>query len=124
MQKIPLKLAVPGMKLAKPVMNDRGMILCGPGTELTEQTIARLSEMDVKRIAVEGRPIDTGREEKSLSRQLEDLDVHFRRVDGDPLMKKIKNAFGDALKERAEQESAEQESAEQESVEQEKSEQA
>ncbi len=117
MQKIPLKLATPGMKLAKPVMNDRGMTLCGPGTELTEQTIGRLSEMDVKRIAVEGHPIDTGREEKSLSQELDDLDVRFRRVDGDPLMKKIKNAFADVLKERAEQESAEQESAEQEKAE-------
>jgi len=42
MQKIPLKLATPGMKLAKAVINDRGMTLCGAGTELNEETLARL----------------------------------------------------------------------------------
>ena len=68
MQKISLKQATAGMKLAKPVENDRGMTLCGAGTELTGDTIDRLIRMEVKRITVEGHPVDTGQEEKSLKK--------------------------------------------------------
>ncbi len=104
MQKIALKVAAPGMKLAKPVVNDRGMTLCGAGTVLSQDTIDRLSGMDVKRISVEGHPIDTGQEVKSLSQQLEELNARFRRVEADPLMKKIKNTYSKILKEQAEEE--------------------
>jgi inorganic pyrophosphatase/exopolyphosphatase len=103
MQKIPLKLAKAGMKLAKPVSNDRGMTLCGAGTELTEVTIARLFDMDVKRITVVGHPINTGREEKSISQQIDELHTRFSKVERDPLMRKIKNIFLDVLKEGAEE---------------------
>lgn len=103
MQKIPLKLAVPGMKLAKSVSNKRGMTLCGEGTELTESIIDRLSGMEVKRITVAGHPVDTGVEEKSLSRQIDELNARFRYVEGDPLMRKLKNIFLGRLKEKAEE---------------------
>ena len=101
MQKIPLKRAMPGMKLAKPVVNDRGMTLVGAGTQLTEDTIDRLVGMEVKRITVEGHPIDTGKEEKSLDQMLGELDGRFRKVKDDPLMKKIKNMISEVLKEQA-----------------------
>jgi len=101
MQKIPLKRATPGMKLAKPVVNDRGMTLVGAGTQLTEDTIDRLVGMEVHRITVEGHPIDTGQEEKSLDQMLGELDKRFRKVKDDPLMKKIKNMISEVLKEQA-----------------------
>jgi len=104
MQKIPIDLATPGMKLAKPVANDRGIVLCGPGTELTEEMITRLSNMGAKRITVEGHPVDTGDAEKSLGQQTDELHARFRKVEGDPLMRKIKNIFLEGLKERANQE--------------------
>ncbi len=104
MQKIPLKLAKAGMKLAKAVSNDRGMTLCGAGTELTEETIARLLRMEVKRITVAGHPIDTGRQEKSLSQQIDELHARFRKVRANPLMGKIKNMLLEVLKEGAEEE--------------------
>ncbi len=103
MQKIPLKLAAPEMKLAKPVTNERGMTLCGEGTELTGEIIARMSKMGVKRITVEGHPVDTGEREKSLSEQIAELDARFRRVKGDTLMTKIKNILAKGLEERAEE---------------------
>ena len=78
MQKISLKLATPGMKLARPVENDRGMTLCGAGTVLSEDIIERLSGMEIKRICVEGHPVDTGQEIKGLSQQLEELDARFQ----------------------------------------------
>ena len=103
MQKIPLNLAKPGMKLAKSVTNDRGVTLCGAGTELTEETIARLSGMDVKRITVVGHPVDMGGEEKSLSERMDELHARFRNVEADPLMKKIKNIFLEVLREEADE---------------------
>jgi len=104
MQKIPIDLATPGMKLAKQVANDRGIVLCGPGTELTEEMITRLSDMGAKRITVEGHPVDTGDSEKSLGQQIDELHARFRKVEGDPLMRKIKDIFLERLKERANQE--------------------
>ena len=103
MQKIPLKKAKAGMKLAKPVENDRGMTLCGAGTELTDETIDRLVRMEVKRITVEGHPIDTGQEQKSLDQLLKELDGRFKKVADDPLMKKIKNMISQVLTEQAEE---------------------
>ena len=104
MQKIPIDLATPGMKVAKPVANDRGIVLCGPGSELTEEMITRLSDMGIKRITVEGHPVDTGDSEKSLGQQTDELHARFRKVEGNPLMRKIKNIFLEGLKERANQE--------------------
>ena len=99
MQRIPMSLATPGMKLGKAVTNERGMALCGPGTELTQEIINRLSSMAVKRITVEGRPLDTGDPEKSLSEQIEELHARFRKVEGDELMRRIKDIFLKRLKE-------------------------
>ncbi|NVL89920.1 MAG: hypothetical protein HWN69_02840 [Desulfobacterales bacterium] len=103
MQKIPIDRAMPGMKLAKPVANDRGIVLCGQGAELTEEIIERLSGMGVKRITVEGHPIDTGEPEKSLSQHIDELHARFRKVEGDPLMKRIKDIFLERLKETADE---------------------
>jgi hypothetical protein len=103
MQKIALELAAVGMKLAKQVNNKRGMALCGVGTELTEDIIARLSEMEINWITVEGHPVDTGEREKSLDQQIDELHARFRHVEGDPLMRKIKNIFLERLKERTEE---------------------
>ena len=104
MQKIPINLATPGMKLAKPVANDRGIVLCGLGTELTEEMIARLSNMGAKQITVEGHPIDPGDAGKSLGQQIDELQTRFRKVEGDPLMRRIKDIFLERLRERANQE--------------------
>ncbi|NVM56975.1 MAG: hypothetical protein HWN51_02485 [Desulfobacterales bacterium] len=103
MQKIPFELAAPGMRLAKPVRNEKGITLFGAGIELTEEMLTRLSNMGVKRITVEGHPVDTGAKEKSLSEQVEELHARFSRVEGDPLMRKIKNILLERLKERGEE---------------------
>ena len=103
MQKISLELATAGMKLATLVNNKRGMPLCSAGTELTENIIARLSNMGVKRITVEGHPVDTEDREKSLSQQIDELHARFKYVEGDPLMRKIKEIFLERLKEMAEE---------------------
>lgn len=58
MQKIPLKLAAPGMKLAKAVERTDGITLIGADTELSEALIARIGQAGVSSIVVQGTPVD------------------------------------------------------------------
>ena len=104
MQKISIELVAPGMKIAKPVINKRGMALCNEGTELTEELISRLSNMGIEQITVKGSPIKTGKPEKSLSQQIDELNDRFIHVKENPIMEKIKNLLIKHLKERAEEE--------------------
>ena len=100
-QKIPIKLVAAGMKLAKPAVNDRGVVLFGTGAELTDDIIARLSKAGVKRVTVEGHPVNTGGQEKDLGQEIAELHGRFRSVENDPLMRKIRGFFVERLKERA-----------------------
>jgi len=93
MQKIPLNLAKPGMRLAKAVLNEKGLVLCGEGVELNDALISRLSNLNINKITVDGHPVDTGAEEKPLDEQLQDLEKRFEKVKSDPLMKMIKSIF-------------------------------
>ena len=93
MQKIPLNLAKSGMRLAKAVLNEKGLVLCGEGIELNDALISRLSNLNINKITVEGHPVDTGAEEKPLDEQLQDLEKRFEKVKSDPLMKMIKSIF-------------------------------
>lgn len=60
MQKIPLKLAKPGMKLGRPVTRTNGITVVAEGVELTQVLIDRLSSMDIERIVVQGNPLNLG----------------------------------------------------------------
>ena len=104
MQKIPINLALPDMTIAKPVANDRGIVLCGPGSKLTQELIDRLTTMGIKRITVEGNPVDMGDAEQSFSQQAEELRDRFSKVEDDPLMRKIKDILLQRLHERADEE--------------------
>ena len=101
MQDVTLERAAAGMKLAKPVTNKSGIILYGVGAVLTDDIIARLSEMGVEQITVDGNPPGTADDEESLSQQVKKLNARFRYVEGDPLMGKIKNLILKQIKERA-----------------------
>jgi hypothetical protein len=98
MQRISLNRAKPGMILAKAVENDRGMTLYGEGTELTEKAIARLSNMEIQKITVQGHPVDMG-DGRNVEEQLEAMHNRFRKVKTDPLMRKIEDTFVKVLKE-------------------------
>ncbi len=100
MQKIPLNLAKPGMRLAKAVLNEKGLVLCGEGVELNDALISRLSNLNINKITVEGHPVDTGAEEKPLEEQLKDLEKRFEKVKSDPLMKKIKDMIERQIREK------------------------
>jgi hypothetical protein len=60
MQKIPLIHAKAGMILARDVFRNEqagGIPICGKDTELTEQLVARLVNLDIQSVYVEGHPV-------------------------------------------------------------------
>jgi hypothetical protein len=76
----------PGMRLAKPVLGQNGMVFLPEGVELTEKLIERIQDMDVAAIFVEGPS------EQALSREeaLALLDKRFETVGDEPHMGLIK----------------------------------
>lgn len=95
MQKIPIALAAPGMVLASDIKSSgeaTGRVLCGKGVTLTESLILRLRQMGIESIAVEGRPVKI-EGEPSLDEMLQALDRRFSRVEGDPLMMKLREIY-------------------------------
>ena len=90
MQKILIEQAEEGMVLAKPVTNQKGIILCGEGTQLTETLIERLKSMDITRIVVEGHPVDDGTEEIPPETLHERLQERFRYVRNSPVLMAMK----------------------------------
>jgi hypothetical protein len=97
MQKVPITLVKPGMILAKPVINEKGMPLCAEGTELSANLIDRLKKMNVNTLTLKGHPVDLGESEKTTQEKLQDLTERFSRVEGDPIMDKLKDAIASAI---------------------------
>ncbi|MUM78805.1 hypothetical protein GKC30_14300 [Pseudodesulfovibrio sp. F-1] len=92
MQKIPIDLARPGMKLARPVLKDGGMVIMAEGMELSDSLIARLAAMKIDRITVEGQPVDlggAGAGTRYAERVLR-LETLFRRYGEDKWMVRVK----------------------------------
>lgn len=100
MQKIPLKLATSGMVLARDVYrngNGSGFPVCGKKTVLTDPLIARLEQMDIASIYVEGQQLqEEGRH--SLEGLLRDLEHRFEKVRQDPLMARLHDIYCDYYK--------------------------
>lgn len=109
MQKIPVKLAAPGMKLAKAVTRENGMVVIAEGAELSETLISRLEQMNIERIMVQGSPLDlSGDGSSSWDKKAQRLDHLFRRFKNDRWMTRVKGFF----KEYFELKAAEQKAAE------------
>lgn len=95
MQRIPLLLAKPGMILARDVFRDassNGIPICSKSTELTDALIARLENMDIQTVHVEGHPIwEEGA--RSLNDLLKDLDYRFSKTLQNPLNIMLLNIY-------------------------------
>ncbi len=89
MQKIPLDLARPGMKLARDVTDDQGRVLCGPGVALESQLLEKFKQLGVRFVTVEGHPIKFPWE-RPLEEDLNLLEKRFSRVIQDERLMKIK----------------------------------
>jgi hypothetical protein len=89
MVKVPPDKLMPGMRLAKPIMNKAGMALLGQGTELTETWIMRIQEMELEgAVHVEGKQ----EMEVPLDEMLAALEERFRTPEGNHRMERIKRA--------------------------------
>lgn len=110
MQKIPVKLAEPGMKLAKPVTRDNGMVVLAEGLELSDGIINKLKSMDVERIVVKGNPVDLGDAgDSSWAQKAERLDYLFRGYSRDKWMFRVKGFFREYFNLKAAAQKAEEE---------------
>lgn len=89
MPKIPVENLKPGMKLARAVENDSGMVLMGAGTELTYSTIERLSTMNISGVFIEGSTEPTKTKEEMLS----ELDARFKKTENEPHMADLKRVM-------------------------------
>ena len=104
MQKIPLNMAKAGMKLAKPVLNESGRVLCGEGVELSAMLIEKLEKMEIEKVTVEGFPVEMpGQERKPLKTQLEELEKRFQKVASDPVLMSMKEIFKRQIIEKEEE---------------------
>jgi len=92
MQKIPINLAAPGMKLAKAVTRENGMTIMAEGMELTDSLIARLEGMNIERITVQGHPVEMGGAGAGThwGERLDRLDHLFRRYGEDKWMVRVR----------------------------------
>ncbi|HWR03431.1 MAG TPA: hypothetical protein VN419_05375 [Humidesulfovibrio sp.] len=87
MQKIPLTLAKPGMKLAKPITKANGMPIIAAGVELSESLIERLDGMGIDRVFVVGDAVAAS---QNPSERVTRLDHLFRRLEDQPFQMQIK----------------------------------
>jgi hypothetical protein len=87
MQKIPLSLAKPGMKLAKPITKANGMPIIASGVELSESLIDKLDGMGIDKIFVVGDAVTAS---QNPSERVLRLDHLFRRLNDDPYMAQVK----------------------------------
>lgn len=99
MQRIPLRRALQRMKLAKPVVNDNGVMLVREGTELTGSLIERLTNLGIREITVKGRPLKTeGQTDKPFHVLQNELEERFRPTLSNPLMRMLKDIFLEELR--------------------------
>jgi hypothetical protein len=87
MQKIPLSLAKPGMKLAKAITKANGMTIVGSGVELTEALIDRLDGMGIDKVFIVGDAVAAS---QNPSERMVRLDHLFRRLGDDEQMVTVK----------------------------------
>jgi hypothetical protein len=92
MRRVPIEQATAGLTLAKPVANAAGMVVLGEGAVLDDALIVRLDRMGVRAVYVEGDPEGDGVAVKTLAELERELDDRFRKVAGDPIQSRIREA--------------------------------
>ncbi len=89
MIKVKADKLLPGMRLAKPILNRAGIVLLSEGTELTETWIRRIEDMDLgEPVFVEGK----AEMEVPLEDMIAALEKRFRNSKGNPRMELIKKS--------------------------------
>ena len=99
MKKVTTEEFQAGMKIAKKVENNNGMVLLPEGIVLSEAHVARLKKWGVEEIYVEGESADgadSGNDIVGDMKMNEEfsarLELKFEKVKDDPIMQSIYNA--------------------------------
>ncbi len=87
------------MVLAKGVENEKGMVLCKEGMELTDAILFRLENAKIAHISVEGYPVKI-EGESPVSEMIQNLHHRFQKVESIPHMMKIRELYEQQLKNR------------------------
>lgn len=74
------------MKLAKPIVNDSGMVLLPQGTVLTDSHIQRIENMSLSAVNIEGGDDQRKPKEEVLA----EIDARFSQSQDQPLMQMLK----------------------------------
>jgi hypothetical protein len=97
MKKISITDAEAGQVVARPVATSSGLVMVQPGAELTPEIIARLTDLGVDTIWVEGVSEDA----KPVEVLLAELDRRFTGHENDPLMMALKVVVADCISQGA-----------------------
>jgi hypothetical protein len=87
MKRVVIEELLPGMILAKPVMNANGLPIVAAGAMLDGSMIKRLQRLELASVYVEGDLEDSGG--KTLTELEAELNSRFRRVAHDPIQHMI-----------------------------------
>jgi len=93
MSRVLVTKLTPGMKLARPVLNDGGFVMIGEDVELTDVLIAKIQGMGVDSVYVHGSSTVRAPKEEVLA----GLDERFRNVEAKPHMGLLKKVISDHI---------------------------
>lgn len=74
------------MVIARPVEASSGQVLCAAGTKLTESLLGRLERLEISHITVEGHPVDDGKPQLTLEKEIAEIKLRFQGLEGNKLM--------------------------------------
>jgi hypothetical protein len=89
MPRIALEKLQPGMKLAKPVINNNGLVMLPEGTELTKTLIDKISDLNIVGAYIQGMTQPDIPKEEMIA----NLDKRFKNVENEPYMDLIKQVL-------------------------------
>lgn len=92
---IPVEKLEPGMRLAKDIMNDSGMVLIGRSTVLTPELITRLNNMNIETVSI----ITSAQSIMPKDQAIAEIEARFKKTEGDPIMDKLKRLFEERIEE-------------------------
>jgi hypothetical protein len=93
MSRVSAKDLLPGMRLAKPVVNKSGLTMIGEETELTTSLIDKIRMLDVESVYVHGAANALPPRDEVLA----ELDRRVRKVEFQPFMSVIKAAISEHI---------------------------
>ncbi len=94
MTRVPAKKLVPGMRLARPVLNKNGLVMIAEDQDLTGALIEKIQDMDTEAVYVHGAAKELPPREEALAQ----LDRRFSKVEALPHMALLKGLIAEHIR--------------------------